>query len=326
MKYIDLHNHLDGSLPPQSILEMSAMSGVELPADTLETITSYLTVTPDCTSLNEYLEKFAIPVSVLQTEACLKKAVYDTLAYLEARNVAYAELRFAPGQHLQRGLSQDAVVAAAVKGLDKAMAELEIRGQLILCCMRGADESVNRETIDITKKYLGKGICCADLAGAEALFPTSDYKELFAYAAQQGVPYVIHAGEAAGPESMWAAIQMGAARIGHGIAAVQDEKLMEYLKEHGIPLEVCVTSNVQTKGAASYEEHPIVKMLDYGITVTVNTDNMTVSGTDLSREFTLLEDRLFVTREQAEKMVNNSINATFLSDSEKQALRERVFA
>lgn len=326
MKYIDLHNHLDGSLPPQSILEMAAMSGVELPADTLETITSYLTVTPDCTSLNEYLEKFAIPVSVLQTEACLKKAVYDTLADLEARNVAYAELRFAPGQHLQRGLSQDAVVAAAVKGLDKAMAELEIRGQLILCCMRGADESVNRETIDITKKYLGKGICCADLAGAEALFPTSDYKELFAYAAQQGVPYVIHAGEAAGPESMWAAIQMGAARIGHGIAAVQDEKLMEYLKEHGIPLEVCVTSNVQTKGAASYEEHPIVKMLDYGITVTVNTDNMTVSGTDLSREFTLLEDRLFVTREQAEKMVNNSINATFLSDSEKQALRERIFA
>ena len=326
MKYIDLHNHLDGSLPPQSILEMAAMSGVELPANTLDTITSYLTVSPDCTSLNEYLEKFAIPVSVLQTETCLEKAVYDTLADLEARNVAYAELRFAPGQHLQRGLSQDAVVAAAVKGLDKAMADLEIRGQLILCCMRGADDSVNRETIDITKKYLGKGICCADLAGAEALFPTSDYKELFAYAAQQGVPYVIHAGEAAGPESMWAAIQMGAARIGHGIAAVQDEKLMEYLKEHGIPLEVCVTSNVQTKGAASYEEHPILKMLDYGLTVTVNTDNMTVSGTDLSREFTLLEDRLFVTREQAEKMVNNSINATFLSDSEKQALRERIFA
>ena len=326
MKYIDLHNHLDGSLPPQSILELAAMSGVELPGNTLDTVTPYLTVSPDCTSLNEYLEKFAIPVSVLQTEACLEKAVYDLMADLERRNVAYAELRFAPGQHLQRGLSQDAVVAAAVKGLEKALSELEIRGQLILCCMRGAADAVNRETIDVTKRYLGKGVCCADLAGAEALFPTADYKQLFVYAAEQGVPYVIHAGEADGPESMWAAIEMGAARIGHGIAAVQDEKLMEYLKQHHIPLEVCVTSNVQTKGAASYEEHPILKMLEYGLTVTVNTDNMTVSGTDLAREFNLLDSRLDLSSEQAEKMINFSIDAAFLSEGEKQALRDKIFA
>ena len=213
-----------------------------------------------------------------------------------------------------------------MKGLDKALDELEIRGQLILCCMRGADYAVNRETIDVTKKYLGKGVCCADLAGAEALFPTSDYKELFAYAAQQGVPYVIHAGEADGPESMWAAIEMGAVRIGHGIAAVQDEKLMEYLKAHQIPLEVCVTSNVQTKGAASYEAHPILKMLEYGIAVTVNTDNMTVSGTDLAREFDLLDNKLYLTEAQARKMMNYSIDATFLTDEEKQVLRERIFA
>lgn len=326
MKRIDLHNHLDGSLPVETVLELAKMSGVALPADTVDGIRAYLTVEPDCTSLNEYLEKFAIPVSVLQTEECLEKAVYDTMKDLDARGVCYAELRFAPGQHLQRGLTQEQVTAAAVRGLNKALAELPIRGQLILCCMRGADEAVNRETIDVTREFLGRGVCCADLAGAEALFFTGDYKDLFAYAAARGVPYVIHAGEADGPDSMWAAIEMGAERIGHGIAAMQDEKLMAYLKEHQIPLEVCVTSNVQTKGAASYEVHPILRMLDYGINVTMNTDNMTVSGTDLDNEANLIASRLGMTAQQEKAMLENSICAAFLSDEEKDALREIIFA
>ena len=326
MKRIDLHNHLDGSLPVETVLELAKMSGVALPADTVDGIRAYLTVEPDCTSLNEYLEKFAIPVSVLQTEECLEKAVYDTMKDLDARGVCYAELRFAPGQHLQRGLTQEQVTAAAVRGLNKALAELPIRGQLILCCMRGADEAVNRETIDVTREFLGRGVCCADLAGAEALFFTGDYKDLFAYAAARGVPYVIHAGEADGPDSMWAAIEMGAKRIGHGIAAMQDEKLMAYLKEHQIPLEVCVTSNVQTKGAASYEVHPILRMLDYGINVTMNTDNMTVSGTNLDNEANLIASRLGMTAQQEKAMLVYSICAAFLSGEEKDALREIIFA
>lgn len=326
MKRIDLHNHLDGSLPVETVLELAKMSGVALPADTVDGIRAYLTVEPDCTSLNEYLEKFAIPVSVLQTEECLEKAVYDTMKDLDARGVCYAELRFAPGQHLQRDLTQEQVTAAAVRGLNKALAELSIRGQLILCCMRGADEAVNRETIDVTREFLGRGVCCADLAGAEALFFTRDYMDLFAYAAARGVPYVIHAGEADGPDSMWAAIEMGAKRIGHGIAAMQDEKLMAYLKEHQIPLEVCVTSNVQTKGAASYEVHPILRMLEYGIAVTMNTDNMTVSGTNLDNEAGLIASRLGMTAQQEKAMLENSICAAFLSDEEKDALREIIFA
>ena len=326
MKRIDLHNHLDGSLPVATVLELARMSGVVLPADTVDGIRTYLTVEPDCTSLNEYLEKFAIPVSVLQTGECLEKAVYDTMKDLDARGVCYAELRFAPGQHLQRGLTQEQVTAAAIRGLNKALAELQIRGQLILCCMRGADEAVNRETIDVTREFLTKGVCCADLAGAEALFFTGDYKSLFAYAAEQGVPYVIHAGEADGPDSMWAAIEMGAKRIGHGIAAVQDEKLMAYLKEHRIPLEVCVTSNVQTKGAASYEEHPILRMLDNGIVVTMNTDNMTVSGTDLDNEASLIYRHLGMTEQQERAMLENSIRAAFLSDEKKDALRNIILA
>lgn len=324
MKRIDLHNHLDGSLPAKTILELAEMSEVNLPANTVEEITPYLTVSPDCTSLNEYLEKFDIPVSVLQTEECLEKAVYDLMEDLANRDVCYAEIRFAPGQHLQRGLTQYQVVDAAVKGLKRAESDLPIRAQLILCCMRGAKHEINKETIDITKNFLSNGVCCADLAGAEAIFPTSDYKNLFAYASEQNVPYIIHAGEADGPRSMWDAISMGAKRIGHGIAAVQDSKLMEYLRDTKIPLEVCVTSNVQTKGVASFAEHPILKMHDYGIHVTVNTDNMTVSGTNINHEFSVIASVLGMTAEQEQKLTTNAIEAAFLSDEEKAALKRLI--
>lgn len=325
MKRIDLHNHLDGSLPAKTILELAKMSDVILPASTVDEIRDYLTVSPDCTSLNEYLEKFDIPVSVLQTEACLEKAVFDLMEDLSKRDVCYAEIRFAPGQHLQRGLSQYQVVDAAVRGLKKAESVFPIHAQLILCCMRGAKYETNLETINNTKFFLGKGVCCADLAGAEAIFPTSDYKDLFAYASEQNVPYVIHAGEADGPQSMWDAISMGAKRLGHGIAAVQDLELMEHLRKKKIPLEVCVTSNVQTKGVVSFGEHPILKMLDFGIHVTVNTDNMTVSGTNMNHEFDVIKSVLGMTAEQEEKLTLNALEAAFLSADEKAVLKQRIF-
>lgn len=326
MKRIDLHIHLDGSMPPETVLKLGKMSGVELPASTPEELTKYLTVSPDCTSLTEYLEKFDIPVSVLQTAECLEIATYEVLQNLSRLGVCYAEVRYAPGLHLQRGLTHDEIVSATIRGLNRAMADFPIKAQLILCCMRGADEDVNRKTIDMVKKYLGKGVCCADLAGAEALFPTKDYKPLFAYAKEQGVPFIIHAGEADGPQSMWDAIEMGAKRIGHGIAAIQDEKLMDYLRDHKIPLEVCVISNLHTKGAESAEQHPILRLMEHGIPVTVNTDNMTVSGTDLEREFTTIRSALHLTEEQEKQLLENSIQAAFLSDGEKDDLRKLVFA
>lgn len=326
MKRVDLHNHLDGSLPPKTILELAKMSEVSLPVDSVAEITRYLTVSPDCTSLNEYLEKFDIPVSVMQTEDCLEKAVYDLLANLSQKNVCYAEIRFAPGQHLKKGLTQTEVVSAAVKGLIRAETDFPIFAQLILCCMRGANEPTNRTTIDVTKQFLNQGVCCADLAGAEAIFPTKDYIELFEYAKQTGVPFVIHAGEADGPESIWTAISMGTRRIGHGIAAIRDDKLMQYLKSTQIPLEVCVTSNVQTKGVNSIYEHPILKMLEYGLNVTINTDNMTVSGTTLDHEFELIEKTFKMNDEQVHRLTKNAIDAAFLSDAQKEKLRKLILS
>lgn len=325
MKRIDLHIHLDGSMPAETVLKLAKMSAVDLPEKDIQGITTRLTVNPDCTSLNEYLEKFDVPISVLQTAECLEMAVYDVLAHLAKQNIAYVELRYAPGLHLRRGLTQNQVVEATIAGLNRAMRDYPIMAQLILCCMRGADAEVNRTTIDMVKTYLGKGVCCADLAGAEALFSTESHRELFAYAKEQNVPFIIHAGEADGPKSIWDALSMGAVRIGHGIAAVQDRELMDYLRDHQIPLEVCVTSNVQTKGVPSLKEHPIVKMLEYGIPVTVNTDNMTVSGTDIEKEFSLLKCALHLTNAQEQKLTENSIHAAFLSDEEKRLLHKAIF-
>ena len=135
---------------------------------------------------------------------------------------------------------------------------------------------------------LGAGVCCIDLAGAEAIFPTEDFAALFAFAREQDVPYIIHAGEAAGCESVRAALKFGAKRIGHGVAAAADAALMDQLREEQIPLEVCVTSNVQTKAVPCLEQHPIRRLMEYGILVTVNTDNMTVSNTDMAKEISLL--------------------------------------
>ena len=139
MKYIDLHLHLDGALPPETVLKMAGMSGVELPADTAEGLRPYLTVEPDCTSLNEYLEKFSLPISLMQDPDCLELAVYDVLKNISSQGVVYAEIRFAPGSHCSHGLTQEQVIAAAVSGLEKGMEDCDIRAQLICCCMRGED-------------------------------------------------------------------------------------------------------------------------------------------------------------------------------------------
>lgn len=326
-KYIDLHLHLDGSLPYETILKMAECSGVTLPANTVEGLVPYLTVGADCQSLNEYLEKFDIPLSVMQTEECLEMAVYDLLQTLSEQDVVYAEIRFAPSSHCRRGMTQKQVVAAAVRGLNKGMKDLPIRAQLILCCMRGADnEKENRETVETAKAFLGQGVCCLDLAGAEALFPTANFASLFAYARELEVPYIIHAGEAAGWESVQTALDLGAKRIGHGVASADDTETIERLKAEKIPLEVCVTSNVHTKAVKNLESHPIQSLMEAGVIVTLNSDNMTVSDVTLKGEYELVQKTFRLTDAQLDQLLCNGVDAAFLSEIEKQELKKQLLA
>ena len=316
-KHHELHIHLDGSLPYETVLTLIKKNdGAEVSQKLPEDIHSLLTVSPDCRSLNEYLEKFDFPLSLLQTVDAVQLAVHDLGIWLSEREVEYAEIRFAPQLHTGKGLNQEAVATAAVNGIKQLKSEgAPIDLRLIFCLMRGdmtdsAKYEANMETVHIAEKCIdifgNEMIAGLDLAGAEALFPTEDFREFFEEAKRLNIPFTIHAGEAAGPESIWSAIDMGAMRIGHGIAAAKDEKLMKYMAERGIAVEMCPTSNLQTKAVTDMKEYPIRKFLEYGIPVTINTDNTTVSGTDIQKEFLLLRETIGLTEEEEMKIRANS--------------------
>lgn len=322
---IDLHLHFDGSLPVKAVWDQAIKQGIALPADSIEELQDMMVCPVDCKSLNEYLEKFDLPLTVLQTAEGIKACMIALIEELIEENMLYAEIRFAPQLHLQKGMTQEAVVEAAIEGVREATKGQRLKVQLILCCMRGAEnEAENRETVALTAKYLGKGVCACDLAGAEALFKTENFEALFAYAVELGVPFTIHAGEADGAQSMRDALRFGAARIGHGVHAAEDEALVEKLLGEKICLECCPTSNVQTKAVQSMEEHPLKEFLRKGLLVTVNTDNRTVSQTTIAQEMQLLRDTIGLTKEQERKLYLNAVKAAFITEKEKEELRHVI--
>ena len=322
---IDLHLHFDGSLLARTVLELAKEQGIALPSEEPDELKLFLAAPADCGSLNEYLEKFDLPLLVLQTREAIRKGMYTLVSSLKEQGMLYAEIRFAPQLHTKKGLTQEQVVKAALQGLQEAAAGSFFKAKLILCCMRGAD---NREenllTVRTAAAFLGRGVAALDLAGAEALYPTADYGEVFALAKELSVPFTIHAGEADGPESIRAALRMGASRIGHGVRAGEDPELLEELKERQIPLEMCPSSNVQTKAVPSLSEHPVLSYLRRGLLVTVNTDNMTVSDTTIEREFRLLKEELGMTPEERRQLLLNAADAAFLTAEERWRLKDVI--
>ena len=320
---IDLHLHLDGSLTPEEVLQLADCSGVTLPCRDTESLRRLLTVEPDCRDLGEYLEKFELPLQVLQTEEALTLSVCSLTKRLAKQGLCYAEIRFAPQLHQRRGLTQQQVVAAAAAGLEQC----EMPAQLILCCMRGDDNlQANLETVRTAKDFLGQGVCAVDLAGNEAAYPTKDFKAVFELTKELEVPFIIHAGEAAGPESVRQALELGASRIGHGIRSVEDPDLLALLQEKQIPLELCFTSNLQTKAVKDAKDYPLCRFLELGIPVTVNTDNMTVSGTDLHKEYTLLQQQLGLSEDMLLTVACNAADAAFVSTDLSKELRMQILA
>lgn len=306
---IDLHLHLDGSMTAKYLLGQAKKQGIALPTDKEEELWQYLKAPLDCENLNDYLTKFDLPLQLMQTEAALTEAVSDLCMRLKEQGLSYAEIRFAPQLHLQKGLTQEQVVKAVIRGLIK---DEEFSAYLILCCMRMADnEAENLETIRLGSEYLGKGVVAVDLAGAEALFPTEQFEAVFKEAREKNLPFTIHAGEAAGAESIWKAIEFGAKRIGHGVHCLEDERLVAYLREHQIPLELCPSSNLQTKAVQG--QYPVKEFLEQGLCVTINTDNMTVSDTTLKNEFEFIKKHCGLSEEQIEILKENAKRARFVN-------------
>lgn len=318
-KTIDLHIHLDGAISIQSARELAALQGIDIPDDDA-TLSSMMTVSPDCKDLTEFLDKFSFPCSLIQTKKGISTAVYNLCEELMQQGVIYTEIRFAPSKSCDRGLTQEEVVLAALEGLNRS----SLDAQFILSCMRGEAYEVNKETVTLVKKYLGKGVCATDLAGAEALYPTSLYADLFAYAVELGVPFTMHAGEASGPESVWQALRFGASRIGHGTRSINDPELMKYLADHKIPLCMCPTSNVQTCIAPNVASLPIKHFIDAGIVVTINTDDPSVEGTNIQKEWEKVIEAFALTPLDVKKLLINSANAAFITEEHRQQILDKL--
>lgn len=316
---VDLHLHLDGALSPASVRALAAMQGMDVPEDEAGLL-SLIRVGKDCRSLNDFLTKFAFPCSLLQTADALTAAVRMLLCELKEQGVMYTEIRFAPQLSTGKGLTQSEVVGAAAAGL----ADAPIPAQLILCCMRGADEAVNRETVLTARQYLGRGVCALDIAGAEALYPTDGYAELFGLARRLRVPFTIHAGEAAGPDSVRTALAFGARRIGHGVRAGEDPALIRTLARRRVPLEMCPTSNLCTCVLSDPAAYPLRAYMEAGVRVTVNTDDPSIEGTTLREEYRAMIDSLGLTRREVDRLLHNAVRASFAPRGLKLKMHKRI--
>lgn len=310
-----LHLHLDGAIDIDDAFKWVKEDGIKI---SKKDLLRELQVDEECHNLNDYLKKFDLPCKLLQTCERLEITSYHLFQKLAKLNVVYAEVRFAPLKHLEKGLILDDVVISVINGFNKANVESGIMGGIILSLMRGEEYEKNKNVVDVAKKYLGKGVVGIDLAGAEALYPTKDYVKLFSYAKTLEIPFTIHAGEAAGVESIKAALDIGAKRIGHGVKVIDDEALMERVIKENILLEVCVTSNYQTE--AIKRRHPIEKLYRKGVKISINTDNDTVSSIDINREYARILQETKMDIEDLIKCNTNSIPFIFADDKTKNKL------
>ncbi|MFG3578506.1 adenosine deaminase [Micromonospora chersina] len=332
-----LHDHLDGGLRPATIVELAAEAGHELPTTDPEALGRWFAEAANSGSLERYLETFAHTVAVMQTGPALRRVARECALDLAADGVVYAEVRFAPEQHLERNLTLDEVVDAVVTGFREgsalaAEAGTPIRVGTLLTAMRHAARS--QEIAELAVRHRDTGVVGFDIAGAEAGFPPTRHLDAFEYLQRENFHFTIHAGEAFGLPSIWQAIQWcGADRLGHGVRIVDDitpgnppvlGRLAAYVRDKRIPLELCPSSNVQTGAAASIADHPIGLLRDLRFRVTVNTDNRLMSGTSMSREMALLVDAFGYGWKELQWFTINAMKSAFIPFDERLKIIDEV--
>lgn len=306
---IELHLHLDGSMSLDVAKKITNLDG--------DVLRNKMIAPDKCVNLSEYLTRFDFTTSLMQTKENLSLIASDLSDYLNSQNVIYAEVRFAPMFHVKNGLSYDEIITAVLDGFLKNCCP---KVNLILCLMRGASEEDNWKTISFAKKYLHKGVCAIDLAGAEDKYPLSPYLKFFEKAREEGIPFTIHAGENGDADEVRKAIMVGAKRIGHGIHAIYDNSVMKELVSRDVLLEICPTSNVQTNAVDTYSNHPIKKLYNEKVPISINTDNRIVSNVELVDEYLKLNKYFAFTLDDFKKMNIEACHHAFLSDEEKKEL------
>jgi len=321
----DLHCHLDGSLRLQTILELAEQQKVKLIAETPEGLARAIHMGEKCGSLEEYLVAFDVTLSVLQTYESLYRAAYELAVDAAAENVRYLEVRYSPALHQQRGLKMTTVLDAVLEGLRVAKRETGIKTGVLICGIRHINPSTSMRLAELAVAYKNRGVTGFDLAGAEYNFPAKDHKDAFQLILKNNVNCTAHAGEAYGPESISQAIHyLGAHRIGHGVRLREDGDLLNYVNDHRIPVEACLSSNLQTGAVDSLESHPLRFYFDYGLRVTVNTDNRLITDTSVTRELMLAHTVCGLTLEDLTTVVVSGFKSAFLPFREKQDLLKSV--
>jgi adenosine deaminase len=334
-----LHDHLDGGLRPDTLVELADQVGHQLPETDPARLGEWFRESADSGSLERYLETFEHTVAVMQTADALRRVAAECAEDLAADGVVYAEVRYAPEQHLRAGLTLDEVVQAVRDGLAEGEKRAAAAGRAIvvrqiLTAMRHADRS--REIAELAVRYRDEGVAGFDIAGAEAGNPPTRHLAAFEYLRQENAHITIHAGEAVGLSSIAEAVQRcGAERLGHGVRIVDDitvtpdgearlGRLAAYVRDARIPLELCPTSNVQTGAAPSIAEHPFGLLARLRFRVTVNTDNRLVSGTSMSEEFARLAQAFDYDLDDFAWFTVNAMKSAFLPYDERLALINEV--
>ena len=317
----DLHCHLDGSLRLDTVLDLARQQGVKLPTFDRAGLFDMLYAGEHVTSLDDYLRAFDITLSVMQREDALERIAYELAEDAHRENVRYLEVRYCPLLHVRDGLRPAQVVEAVLRGLRTAKRELGIRYGVILCAIRSQPQDQSLRIAELCVAFKNRGVVAFDLAGSEINNPAKVHRAAFQLVIDNNINCTAHAGESFGPDSVHQAIhKCGAHRIGHGTRLVESGDLLNFVNDHRIPLEVCPSSNVQTRAASSWEAHPVDFYVDYGLRITINTDNRLMSDTTVSKELHLCHRHFGWSLETIKDIVISGFKSAFMPYREKADL------
>jgi adenosine deaminase len=321
----ELHAHLDGSLRPETLLELADAAGVELGVSTPDGVRDLMLVR-DAQDLDDYLSRFVVTVTVLRTAHALARVADELVRDAAAENIRYLEVRFCPALHAP-GVTIDGALEAVLEGLDRGERATGTIARVIACGLRTLPPATSTAIARAAVRHRDRGVVAFDLAGAEAAHPPEAHADAFRLAAEGGLRRTCHAGEAAGADSIRQALAVcGAERVGHGVRLAESPALEDQIADLGIPLEMCLSSNLHTRAVARLEEHPLRRYFERGIPVTLNTDSRLMDGTTLTDEYWLAHTALGFGAAALARIARNAFQHAFLPDDAKQRLLASVAA
>jgi adenosine deaminase len=322
----ELHVHLDGSLRPSTMIELAQGTGAWLPTEDPETLRRWMVV-DDARDLEEFLQRFEVTIQLLQDPEAIERVAYEMVADAAADSIRLLEVRYCPRLSTRGGLTVDEVLAAERHGLERGEREFGIRTGIINCALRHHSPEESLEIALTSVRWRDRGVVAFDLAGGEAGRPPGVHRSAFDAAASGGLRITVHAGEASGPESVREALVLcHAERIGHGTRIHEDPALEAWVRDRRVPIEVNLTSNLQTRVVARAADHPVRGYLDRGLVVTLCTDSWLMCGVSLTDEYDLARRELGLTREEIDRMLLDGFAAAFLPWPEKERLLAEVRA